>query len=66
MAIDDLNVEISYLMEQMEGEPGDIHEIFFRIKQILDTFRAEGMPLPENLARLEKELDERFESDAKA
>ncbi|MEE8351399.1 MAG: hypothetical protein V3R37_04310 [Rhodospirillales bacterium] len=66
MAIDDLNVEVSYLMEQMEGEPGDSHEIFFRLKQILDTFRAEGMPLPENLARLEKELDERFESDAKA
>lgn len=66
MAIDDLNVEISYLMEQMEGEPGDIHEIFFRLKQILGTFRAEGMPLPENLARLEKELDQRFESDAKA
>ncbi len=66
MAIDDLNAEVSYLMEQMEGEPGDSHEIFFRLKQILDTFRAEGMPLPENLARLEKELDERFESDAKA
>ena len=51
-------------MEQMEGEPGDSHEIFFRLKQILDTFRAEGMPVPENLAKLEAELDARFQSDA--
>ena len=64
MTMDDLDAEISYLMEQMEGEPGDSHEIFFRLKQILDTFRAEGLPVPENLAKLEKALDERFKSDA--
>lgn len=64
MTIDDLNTEISYLMEQMEGEIGDSHEIFFRLKQILDTMRAEGMPVPENLARLEAELDARFTADA--
>ena len=64
MTIDDLNTEISYLMEKMEGEIGDSHEIFFRLKQILDTMRAEGMPVPENLARLEAELDARFKADA--
>ena len=64
MTLDDLDAEVSYLMEQMEGEPGDSHEIFFRLKQILDTLRAEGMPVPENLAKLEKDLDERFRSDA--
>ena len=30
MTMDDLDAEISYLMEQLEGEPGDLHEIFFR------------------------------------
>lgn len=64
MVIDDLNAEISYLMGQMEGEIDDSHEVFFRLKQILDTFRAEGLPVPENLARLEKELDARFQADA--
>ncbi len=64
MTIDDLNAEVSYLMEQMEGEIGDSHEIFFRLKQLLDTMRAEGMPVPENLAKLEAELDARFKSDA--
>ncbi len=64
MAFDDLNAEISYLMEQVEGEPGDIHEIFFRLHQILQTFRAEGMPVPENLARMERQLDAQFIKDA--
>ena len=64
MTMDDLDAEISYLMEQMEGELGDSHEIFFRLKQILDTFRAEGLPVPENLAKLEKDLDERFKKEA--
>ena len=64
MAFDDLNAEVSYLMEKMEGEIGDSHEVFFRLKQILDTFRAEGLPVPESLARLEKQLDARFQADA--
>ena len=62
--MDDLNAEISYLMEQLEGEPGDLHEIFFRLHQILETFRAEGMPVPSNLAKMEQALDAQFRKDA--
>ncbi len=64
MTMDDLDSEISYLMEQLEGEPGDTHEIFFHLKQILDTLRAEGLPVPSTLAKLEAALDARFKKDA--
>lgn len=64
MTMDDLDTEISYLMEQMEGEPGDLHEIFFRLHQILETFRAEGLPVPSNLAKMEQALDAQFRKDA--
>ncbi len=64
MTLDDLDAKISYLMEQLEGEPGDVHEIFFRLHQILETFRAEGMPVPGDLAKLEQELDRRFKEEA--
>lgn len=64
MAMDDLNAEISYLMEQLEGEAGDLHEIHFRVRQIIDTLRAEGMPAPDDLVKLEAELDARFKKDA--
>jgi len=63
--MDDLDAEISYLMEQLDGEPGDSHEIFFRLHRILETFRAEGMPVPENLAKMEQDLDRQFKKDAK-
>ena len=66
MTMDDLSAEISYLMQQLEGDSGDLHEIQFRLHQILSTFRAEGMPVPENLARMEEELDARFAEESKA
>lgn len=64
MVMDDLNAEISYLLGQLEGEPGDVHEIYFRLHRFLETLRAEGLPVPENLAKMERELDARFRKDA--
>ncbi len=64
MTMDDLDAEIAYLMNQLEGEPGDLHEIYFKLHQALSTLRAEGLPVPENLAKMERELDARFAKDA--
>ena len=64
MSMDDLDAEISYLMNQLEGEPGDSHALYFRLHQILETFRAEGMPVPSNLAKIEQALDAQFRKDA--
>lgn len=64
MSMDDLDAELSYLMNQLEGEPGDSHALFFRLHQILETFRAEGLPVPENLLKIEQALDAQFKKDA--
>jgi hypothetical protein len=64
MSMDDLDAEISFLMNQLEGEPGDSHALYFRLHQILETFRAEGMPVPENLLKMEQALDAQFRKDA--
>ena len=64
MTMDDLDAEISYLMNQLEGESGDSHELFFRLHQILETFRAEGLPVPQNLLKMEQALDAQFRKDA--
>lgn len=58
MALDDLDAEISYLMNVMEGEQGDLREIEFKLQQLISTFRAEGLPVPETLKKLERDLDE--------
>ena len=57
MAFDDLDAEITYLMDVMEGEQGDLREIEFRLQQVMSTLRAEGLPVPEDLVKLEADLD---------
>ena len=67
MAMDRQEIEaaLSLLLDQMEGDWGDRHEIFLRIAQTLDQMRAMGMPLPEDLVRMEEELAAEFASDVK-
>lgn len=65
MAMDREEIEatLSLLLDDMEGEWGDRHEIFLRIRQTLDSMRAMGMPLPEDLVRMEEELAAEFIKD---
>jgi len=56
----DVEARLSMLLTDMEGEQGDRHEIWQRLKQILDGMRAYGMPLPDDLVRLEAELEREF------
>lgn len=57
MAFEDLDAEISYLINAMEGDQGDLREIEFRLRQALATLRAEGLPVPADLEKFEAELD---------
>ena len=50
----------------MEGEQGDLREIEFKLQQLLSTFRAEGLPVPENLKKLEADLDAMLTEQAKS
>lgn len=59
----DLEAEVSLLLDQMEGEQGDRHEIYLRVRQLLSTLQATGMPAPEDLVRLSKELEESFNEE---
>lgn len=63
MAFDDLDAEIAYLMNIMEGEQGDLREIEFRLRQVISTLRAEGLPVPEDLKKLEADLDRQLQSE---
>ena len=56
----EIEAAVSLLLDDMEGEWGDRHEIFLRIQQTLEQMRAMGMPLPEDLVRMEEELAAEF------
>ena len=62
----ELEAALSLLIDDMEGDLGDRHEIFMRLRTIFQSMRAMGMPLPDDLLRLEEELAAEFEKDKKA
>lgn len=59
----DLEAEISLLIDEMEGEQGDRHEIYLRVRQMLKNLEAMGMPVPDDLVRFERELEKEFAAD---
>lgn len=62
MALSEREIEaaIGLLIEEMEGDQGDAREIYQRLRQLLDQMRAMGMPLPDDLVKLESDLAAEF------
>ncbi len=60
----ELEAALSLLIADMEGEQGDSHEIYLKLRQILASMRAMGMPLPDDLVRMEREMSAEFEAEA--
>jgi hypothetical protein len=63
MAFDQIKLEISKLLTEMQNQPEDKHEIYLSLVEKLNQLRATGMPLPEDLVNLEKELEAEFTRD---
>jgi len=57
----DLTAAINVLIDEMESEPDDLHEVHMKLRELLRQFRATGMPLPDDLVRLEKQLESTVE-----
>lgn len=60
MAFEDIKAEIALLFEEMNNKPEDAHQLETMLREKLNTLKAQGMPLPDDLARLEKQLDKTF------
>lgn len=65
MAFDQIKLEISQLLTDMQNQPEDKHEIYLSLVEKLNQLKATGMPLPEDLVRLERELEEEFSDELK-
>ncbi len=66
MAFDDLKAEIALLLNQMENQPEDRHELYLQIREKLNEMRAFNLPLPDDLVRVEKELEAEFRAEDRA
>ncbi len=66
MAFEDLQAELALLINQMENQPEDKHELYLQIREKLNEMRAFGMPLPEDLVKFEEELEAQFKAEEQA
>lgn len=60
MAFDQIKLEIEQLLTDMQNQPQDGHEIYLSVMEKLNQLKATGMPLPEDLVKLEQELEKEF------
>ncbi len=60
MALEEIKARIALLMEEMVNQPEDEHEVLEQLREKLNELRAMGMPLPDDLVALERQLEERF------
>lgn len=65
MSFDKLKTDISFLLTAMQNEPEDPHEIYMQIREKLEELKAFGMPLPDDLVRLEASLEAEFAAQAR-
>jgi hypothetical protein len=63
MAFEDIEAEIGLLLTRMQNQPADLHELHSQIMQKLNELKAFGMPLPDDLVELERQLEAKFAAD---
>jgi hypothetical protein len=63
MAFEDIEAEISFLLARMQNQPADLHELHLQIMQKLNELKAFGMPLPDDLVELERQLEAKLAAD---
>ena len=63
MDLDDFKAELGILMTRMQNEPEDRHELYLVVMEKLNELKAFGMPLPEDLVKLEAALEAEFAAD---
>ncbi len=61
MSFENIKAAIALLMEQATETPEDAHEIYEEVREKLAELRAFGLPLPEDLVRLEERLKAELE-----
>ena len=60
MDLDEFEASIGLLLQQMEDQPEDRHELYLQLREKMNEMRAYGMPVPDDLVQLLKALEAEF------
>lgn len=66
MAFEDVTAEIGVLLTRMQNEPEDAHELYLQLMEKLNELKAFGLPIPEDLQKLEAELSADLDAPRRA
>ena len=61
---EELRAALSLLVDEMDGEIEDSHEVYLRLTMLLNQMRALNMPVPEDLAQMEADMSKEFAAEA--
>jgi hypothetical protein len=61
---EELRAALSLLMDEMEGDIEDSHEVYLRLSLLLNQMRALNMPIPDDLAEMEANMSREFAADS--
>jgi len=61
MGTERLIAALNLLAEQAEHEPEDLHEVHFKVIELMNQLRATGATVPDDLLTFERELTEKVE-----
>jgi hypothetical protein len=59
-----LKAALSLLLDEIDGESEDSHEIYLRLTMLLNQMRALNMPIPDDLAQMEADMSQEFAAEA--
>ena len=60
MAWEELEAEANIIMADIDGGAENRHALYLRLRETLLRMRAYGMPLPDDLVRVERALESEF------
>jgi len=66
MDIEDIKAEFGIILTDMQNQPEDRHELYLQLMERLNEMKAFGMPLPDDLLKLEAALEAEFAADKRA
>ena len=61
----ELLAALNLLAQQLDHAPDDLHEVHFKVKEMIAELRATGMAVPDDLLEFDRELAQRIEGAAK-
>jgi len=56
MAFEDLKIRLLMMLDEATHQPEDLHELQEELREKIAGFNAQGLPVPEDLAKLEARL----------